>query len=79
MPELIAASMSDYEALAAKLARDPQLMAATKMKLERNRASTPVFNTELFTRHIEAAYVAMSQRAQMGLTPDHIWVPPQAA
>jgi predicted O-linked N-acetylglucosamine transferase (SPINDLY family) len=79
MPELIAASLADYEALAAKLARDPQLMAAIKLKLERNRASTPLFNTEHFTRHIEAAYAAIHQRAQRGLAADHIWVPPQAA
>jgi len=79
MPELIAASLADYEALAAKLARDPQLMAAIKLKLERNRASTPLFNTERFTRHIEAAYAAIHQRAQSGLAADHIWVPPQAA
>jgi predicted O-linked N-acetylglucosamine transferase (SPINDLY family) len=54
-------------------------MAAIKLKLERNRASTPLFNTEHFTRHIEAAYAAIHQRAQRGLAADHIWVPPQAA
>jgi len=74
MPELIAESMADYEALAARLARDPQLMAAIKMKLERNRTRTPLFDTELFTRHLEAAYSAIHQRVRMGLAPDHIRV-----
>jgi predicted O-linked N-acetylglucosamine transferase (SPINDLY family) len=74
MPELIAESMADYEALAARLARDPQLMAAIKMKLERNRARTPLFDTELSTRHLEAAYSAIHQRVRMGLAPDHIRV-----
>jgi predicted O-linked N-acetylglucosamine transferase (SPINDLY family) len=77
MPELIAESPADYEALAVKLASDPQLMVTTRLELERNRARTPLFDTELFTRHIEAAYSAIHQRAQVGLEPDHIWVPQQ--
>jgi protein O-GlcNAc transferase len=75
MPELIAESMADYEALAAKLACDPRLMAATRMKLDRNRLSAPLFDAKLFTRDIETAYAAIWQRAQIGLPPDHIVVP----
>ncbi len=74
MPELITDSMADYEALAAKLACDPELMASTRMKLERNRVSEPLFNTKLFTGHLEAAYVAIYERAQAGLAPEHIVV-----
>jgi protein O-GlcNAc transferase len=74
MPELITESIADYEALACKLARNPDLMAATKMKLVRNRASHPLFDTRLFTRHIEAAYTAMYERYRAGLAPDHIHV-----
>lgn len=75
MPELITESMADYEALACKLAHNPDLMASIKMKLARNRASYPLFNTQLFTRHIETAYTAMYERYQAGLAPDHIHVP----
>ena len=75
MPELIAQTMGEYEALAVKLAGDPQLMAATKAKLERNRLIAPLFDTGLFTRNIEAAYSAICERAQSGLPPDHIYVP----
>jgi predicted O-linked N-acetylglucosamine transferase (SPINDLY family) len=75
MPELITESMADYEALASKLARDPDLMASTKMKLAHNRTSYPLFDTQQFTRNIEVAYSAMHERYRAGLVPDHIDVP----
>jgi protein O-GlcNAc transferase len=31
-----------------------------------------LFDTGLFTGHIEAAYAAMSERYRAGLAPDHI-------
>jgi protein O-GlcNAc transferase len=61
--------------LAAKLAGDPELVASIRMKLARNRLSQPLFDTALFTRHLEAAYVATHERAQAGLAPDHIVIP----
>jgi protein O-GlcNAc transferase len=75
MPELATDGMADYEALAAKLAGNPELMASTKMKLARNRLSQPLLDTALFTRYLEAAYVAAHERAQAGIAPDHIVVP----
>jgi predicted O-linked N-acetylglucosamine transferase (SPINDLY family) len=75
MPELITESTTDYEALALKLARNPDLMRSTKIKLARNRSSYPLFNAQRFTRHIEAAYTAMYERYQADLAPDLIYVP----
>ncbi len=72
MPEMITDSMADYEALAAKLAGDPELMASTRMKLARNRLGQPLFDTALFTRHLEAGYLAAHERVQASLAPDHI-------
>jgi predicted O-linked N-acetylglucosamine transferase (SPINDLY family) len=69
MPELITHSLEEYEALTLKLARDPALLAATKDKLAKNRLSTPLFDTERFTRHLEAAYQTMYERAQRGEPP----------
>lgn len=69
MPELIARSLEEYEALALKLARDPALLATTKEKLARNRLTMPLFDTERFTRHLEAAYWTMHERAQRGELP----------
>jgi len=75
MPELITESTTDYEALALKLARDPDLMTSIKTRLARNRSSHPLFNAQRFTHHIEVAYTAMYERYQAGLSLDHIHVP----
>jgi protein O-GlcNAc transferase len=75
MPELITRTLQDYENLAVELARVPGKLAGIKQKLSDNRLATPAFDTELFTRHIEAAYALMYQRHQAGLAPDHMGVP----
>ncbi len=74
MPELITASIADYEALAVDLASDPELMASTRVKLARNRLSEPLFDTELFTRHLEEAYTKIYERHRASLPPDHLCV-----
>jgi predicted O-linked N-acetylglucosamine transferase (SPINDLY family) len=64
MSELVASSPANYEALALKLARDPNALAAVKAKLLRNRETYPLFDTDLFCKNIEAAYEFMWQRHQ---------------
>lgn len=59
LPELIAETDQDYEALALKLARTPALLAEVRDRLERNRATCPLFDTRRFTRDLEAAYRRM--------------------
>ncbi len=59
MPEMIAPAMAAYEALAVQLAKEPERLAAVRQKLARNRATSPLFDTDLFTRNIEAAYIEM--------------------
>jgi predicted O-linked N-acetylglucosamine transferase (SPINDLY family) len=76
MPELITASPEEYQALAVRLGREPDFLAATKAKLAANRATYPLFNTDRYRRHIEAAYVAMWQRVQRGEPPADITVAP---
>ena len=36
--------------------------------------SAPLFNTQAFARHLEAAYSAMVERYQAGLPPEHIQI-----
>jgi predicted O-linked N-acetylglucosamine transferase (SPINDLY family) len=69
VPELIAESLADYEALALRLAREPAALAAVKDKLARNRASCPLFDTARFTRHLEAAYAEMWERHRRDQKP----------
>jgi predicted O-linked N-acetylglucosamine transferase (SPINDLY family) len=72
--ELIATTARQYEEIAIELAINPEKLAAIKTKLANNRLSTPLFDTQLFTRHIENAYEAMYERHRTRLPPDHIYV-----
>jgi protein O-GlcNAc transferase len=75
LPELVTHSSEQYERLAIEIAKHPEILGAMKTKLAENRLGTPLFDTGLFTRQIEAAYIAMYERYQAGLTPDTIVVP----
>jgi predicted O-linked N-acetylglucosamine transferase (SPINDLY family) len=75
LPELITITLEDYERLAVELATNPEKLARIKRKLVENRLTLPLFDTKLFTKHIEAAYTAMYERYQAGLAPDHIAIP----
>jgi predicted O-linked N-acetylglucosamine transferase (SPINDLY family) len=72
--ELITETAADYERRAVALAGDPARLAALRGRLAQNRLTKPLFDTRLFTRHMEAAFVAMHRRHQEGGRPDHISV-----
>jgi predicted O-linked N-acetylglucosamine transferase (SPINDLY family) len=69
MPELIAGSLDAYERLVLGLAEDRAALAQMKAKLARNRLTHLLFDTERFTRDLEAAYVKMWERHQRGEAP----------
>lgn len=72
VPELIVHSTAEYESLATELALDSGKLRQIKAQIERNRLTTPLFDSALYTRHLETAYETMFQRYQAGLAPDHI-------
>jgi predicted O-linked N-acetylglucosamine transferase (SPINDLY family) len=74
LPELVTATSVEYEALAIELARSPIKLKLIKDKLESNRLTTPLFNTALFTKHIDVAYTEMYERYQADLLLDHIYI-----
>ena len=74
LDELVTATQEQYESLAVDLATNRQRLDEIRRKLERNRLSTPLFDTQLFARHIEDAYSQMYERCQANLPPDHIYV-----
>jgi predicted O-linked N-acetylglucosamine transferase (SPINDLY family) len=76
VPELIAQSLDEYEALALKLARDPAALAAVREKVARHRDTHALFDTVRFTRNLEAAYQAMWERHQRGERPQTFSVAP---
>ena len=74
LSELITATEADYEELALELATDSNCLSEIKQKLAANRLSKPLFNTELFTKHLENGYQQAYQRYFDGLEPDIITV-----
>jgi predicted O-linked N-acetylglucosamine transferase (SPINDLY family) len=78
LPELVTSSLDEYEALALKLARDPPLLQSIQRKLEQNRQSCPLFDTDRFRRHIEAAYATMWEMHRRGESPRSFSVDPIA-
>lgn len=74
LPELIATTQEQYEALAVELATNTGRLKDIRQKLENNRLTTPLFDTRMLTKHIEAAYTQMYERFQADLPPEHIYV-----
>ena len=71
LPELITTTQQEYEALAIELATNPKKLKAIKDKLTQNLPSAPLYDTPLFTKHLESAYKRMYERDNEGLEPDH--------
>jgi len=59
LPELVTSSLADYEALALALAQAPDRLRAIRDKLAANRLTTALFDSQRFTRNLEAAYETM--------------------
>ena len=72
MPELIASSMAEYEAMAVRLARNPAELAALRQKVARNRATCALFDTPAFTRALERALERMWELYAAGQPPAQI-------
>jgi predicted O-linked N-acetylglucosamine transferase (SPINDLY family) len=63
LPELITHSLIEYEARALELLRSPGGLKELRSRLEAQRTSAPLFNTAVYTHHLESAYRAMYQRS----------------
>ena len=75
LPELITFDAGEYERRAIELANDRDQLAEIKNRLAANRATHPLFNTERYCRHLEAAYRHMCSRVQSGEPPASFTVP----
>jgi predicted O-linked N-acetylglucosamine transferase (SPINDLY family) len=64
LPELVAASLDDYQAFALELANNPSKLAELKGKLAANRQTHPLFDTAGYTRQLEQKFIGMRARAR---------------
>ena len=72
LQELIANTQEEYEALAIELAMNPKKLSDIQLKLANNRLTTPLFDSPLFTRNLEDAYIKMYERYHADLDLEHI-------
>jgi len=70
LPELVTHSLEEYERLATRLATEPAALATIRHKLQTNRLACPLFDTDRFRRHIEAAFVRMREQQRQGRAPE---------
>ena len=74
LPELITSSQEEYETLAIELATNADKLKTIKDKLALNLPTAPLYDTALFTQHIESAYKTMYEKHHQGLKPENIYV-----
>lgn len=76
LPELITHSAAEYQTLALELARDRDRLGQLRARLERQRATSPLFDGVAFARHLEQAFTTMWRRHRAGEPPAPIRVTP---
>jgi predicted O-linked N-acetylglucosamine transferase (SPINDLY family) len=69
LPELVATSLSAYEAQALRLARSRDELVAFRERLARARMNAPLFNADRFARDVESAFERMHQIWRAGEPP----------
>ena len=74
MPELIAFTKSEYESKAIELATNSEIFNKLKSKLLANKLSTPLFDAQLFSDHMQKGYQMIYARSQADLPVDHIYI-----
>ena len=72
MPELIARSRAEYEAIALRLAANGAERAALRERLAQAKHACALFDAPAFTRDLEAAYERMWERHAAGRPPADI-------
>ena len=75
LTDLVTQTEKDYETLILELATNPTKLAKIKEKLASNRLSQPLFNTELYTKHLENGYHQAYQNYFDGNLPKTVIVP----
>lgn len=79
LPQLVARTPAEFEALAIALATHPRRLAAVREALAANRLSAPLYDTPRLAAHLESAYRTMVARQRAGLAPAAFDVEPIAA
>lgn len=72
LADLVFETVTDYESNAIDLALDQARLNEIKNRLARNRSTAPLFDTQLFARNLENAFIQIHTLNLKGLMPDAI-------
>ena len=74
LSELVLENKQDYEKLIFELATSPKKLLMVKEKLDANRLSMPLFDSKMYTKHLEDGYKKVYQNYYNGKKPQTIYV-----
>jgi predicted O-linked N-acetylglucosamine transferase (SPINDLY family) len=77
LPELITGDLTEYEALATRLALEPNLLNSIRSRLQEQRQGSALYDCVRYTRHLESAFDTMVERARRGKAPESFEVSPE--
>ena len=72
LPELITHTKKDYQDKAIELASNKSFLNEIRNKLNKNRLTKPLFNTKLFTKNLEKAYLMIYEKYTQDKKPENI-------
>ena len=72
LSELVTYTKKEYENKAIELANNPMILKEIKNKLNKNRHTKPLFNTKLFTKNLEMAYLKIYEKYVNNKKPSNI-------
>ena len=72
LEELITTSGQEYEELAVKIAENKNFYKEIKDKLKKNIIDMPLFNSKLFTKKLETAYIEVYKNYNENIKPETI-------
>ena len=71
-PELIAKTKNEYEDIAVKLGTDKEYLKSIRAKVFKSRLTSPLFNTDHYTKSLERLYNKMWKIFESNAKPSHI-------
>ena len=74
LPELVTTNQDQYEALAVRLANDPQQLTHLRQTLAKNRTTSSLFDGKRFAKNLGKAYQRMRDIHLSGQKPAHIYI-----
>jgi len=75
LPELVGVDQNDMVRIAKQIGTDAEYRLALRQKVAANRQTSPLFDTERYTRNFETAIDMMTQARRSGALSGHIDVP----